>query len=409
MNRIKNYILLYLPSFIFLFIWGCCPDGSCNCPQQDVPPVVSRNSIKIPSIIPPDENGDFSVTVLADWEATATSSTTYIEIWCDELPFCPLWRSGSETINRGGTYTFFKNMYNLYSCFTIEHTYQVKAYVSGLGGLGLEPQSSFEWGAVPINEVLVSKARGMMTGCPNWYIPSMRYNQHNGITENTSGSVSWATVGLTNRTSPNEGYNETKAHFIQRLQNATIQNQLRWQDYLCGYYENDYTKGFPFPLLNDYEFHYFGPNSFLTCCSGFICYAYVYAAALEAGYSLPYNFTGGTVNGDPWTQLLRYDQIPVGQEQIGDVVLYKHDGTNFTHTGIITVINAPDRRFDKVISSYGYLEEFNWGVKEVNLWGFRSKRIDPTYGLFISELDGGFWPQQYDSWDLSDIIIIRLN
>jgi len=265
---------------------------------------------------------------------------------------------------------------------------------------------------------LVDQARKLLTGYPDFYIPPNWSNNNYSNIKSSDGSVSWSPTVLNNRTSPDNGTNETGDHYASKLNAATVTGQYLWTQYLCGCATGDYSKGFPFPSVTDPYWDYFC-NSDLSCTecsSGFVCYAFVYAAAVSTNsYNLPNDFT----SGDAFGTLQNYTHITQAERQEGDLVLYNYAGSGYQHVAIISLVNTDNYgiKHDKVISAFGYDEtiisdSFHYNAKETFLNDFRSHgsdQNDPNCGLFTSTNQQGHWDPAWDSWTVnSNLLIVRL-
>lgn len=406
--------LIYIFYSVILIYFLLTLNG-CSNPDLE-PPKTGKCFVNL-SVDPesvPLEGGSFTVSVNEDW---CGPSTTNIAVWIwmgDPVDSCFAYAYTFQNVSKNSPQVVSLNTSSFSPCNSSGQTYKIVVQgQTGTPDSDCDPgchdttaRVSLTWGTVAGGQLIVDKAREMLSGFPHFFEPSTQFNDWVDTNKNRTGCVSWSPTAHNLRTSYFDGANETKVHYRHKLDSATILNQINWHQYLCGYYYNDFSKGFAFPLSDDSTFESFGPESFVTCSSGFVCYAFVWAAAVEAGgYVLPFDFTGGSA-GDPFQKLLEYEH-PVNR-QVGDIVIYRtYAQSYYDHVAIIKQVNPSDMKYDRVISAYGFHEAFLWGAKETNLWDFHSTRANPP-GIFTSELDGGKWPDLRDHWTLNDVTIVRL-
>lgn len=395
------FLRVHYPLILFIVIVVNIVISIIGCDDKGViePPVTGQVFFEMyidPNILP-FEGGTFTINVYSDWFGGQPADIS-IEIWNNNNNDNCLAYLTSFSIYKNIPYTATINTSSFFaSCRDPNQIYSINAYAHGDTFI-----QYLTWGS---QSLIVTKAYDMLTGCPSFYEPPSWYNDWDTLLNNT-GSVAWTSQGLTNNLQ-----NETKESYICRLNIAKQNNPSNWLQYLCistiacNNYGSTYS-GIPFP----YNLPLWPPNYYnhysQNCQGGFVCYAFIYAAAKSANYQMPY--------GEPTSvgYFQQYQLIPANNRQIGDIILYDLDtipSNGYEHAGIITEVNSSNIRLDKVISSFGFSEHFQWGAKEVKLWDFHSTLTTPP-GIFtpVPPYGSGNWSTNYDKWNESNIKLYRL-
>jgi cell wall-associated NlpC family hydrolase len=222
---------------------------------------------------------------------------------------------------------------------------------------------------------IVREAGKFLYGCPSFFIPPYTGDPLADPTkQNISGAISWTPNPLIGAS-----YDvETKDKYISKLNKATIQNQVNWNQY-------QQITGSGFPGYEDANKNQH-PDQIYQ--SGFVCYSLVYSAITDAGL-------------DPWDEMfpgsagaLSYNLTEITQynnAMVGDIVLFdwNNDGTR-DHAGIIIekIGDGASIKDWKIISSLGVVEIFEGGVKETRLGVFGTT----NGGEFI------YWNTNWNNW-----------
>jgi len=338
------------------------------------------------------QGGQITFTMNATWTENTNTADAIFLVSRNNSSNCRAW-DWEDPITKGVNY-----IHNIYTsdfyvgCNTNGSEYTITVII----GQAPEGRVTFHWSeGISNNVAIVDKAREMLNGCPPFYEPPSLYNGGLSNILNNTGSVAWTSQGLTNN-----NQNETRLSYICRLNVAKQNNPTNWFGNLCTSTNNcnntsSNHSGFPFPYPFDTYYNYFDSN----CNGGFVCYAFIYAAAKAAGYSLTDLWP---INSD---QFLLFPEVSQINRQIGDIVVFDLDnqfsnGMRYDHSAIISVLNT-DIKKDKVISTFGIDQHFKFGGKEIELWGFHSTNAGGIFNPVI-------WPASYDVWGLGQIKIIRL-
>ncbi|MGE5436944.1 MAG: hypothetical protein ACM3O3_06925 [Syntrophothermus sp.] len=227
------------------------------------------------------------------------------------------------------------------------------------------------------NAKVAGKAGAYLYGCPDYYYPPVFNNT--GTTKSLHGAVSWNVsiyVG-------DPQFIDTKGTFINRLNKATDKEKTN------SY--NTYVKadGAGFPGYLDGTSQGFPERKYQT---GFVCYALLYRAITDAGFSMnvPLSVTD-VLNG-------RAELGPEETAYPGDIVAYDFDNDNvYDHVGILTEVKGVNKKDWKAISSIGIVEIFQYGAAETRV------------GVFGDSSVGGEFNVWNPSWNNYTIKIFRLN
>lgn len=191
--------------------------------------------------------------------------------------------------------------------------------------------------------------------CPKYFIPdSAAQTTIPPITSNT-GSVAWTPVGFVGE----QLQVDDKETYIKRLNNATITNQTSYSQY-----QNVSSAGYPGWVGEKY----WGPAPEYQ--AGYVCFALVYRAFIDAGYSVT---TGLTFNSDTFLNNNNFVRVQTNDIKVGDVIAYDWDNnSSYDHLGIITNTSYSTSSDYSVISSIGIVEFFRYGAKETRVGVFNT-------------------------------------
>lgn len=395
--------------YSILYFWLICALVFLGCDKKDNEPFIYDVTFTALDVDPATlgyQGGQITFTMNATWaETTATALNASFQVQRNNSNFCRAY-DWSDRITKGVNYIKNLNTSNFYTgCNQNGSDYTIVVYISQ------SPPGSvtFHWSeGISNNVAIVNKAREMKQGNPRFFEPPCVYNNYNLSIINISGSVGWTwSFAL-----------PTVSTYRSRLTNALTSNPSDWFGYDCS--GSNQNNGFPYPnpsVTTSQIYNHYG-NPF-NCNAGFPCFAFVYEAARQAGYTLPY----APQNAGHFMR--DYGTVPLSNRQVGDLVLYNIDRSNninqtyldfSDHAAIITEVNSSNLRQDRVISCFGYDEFFKFGIYECYLWDFHSN-INPhptgTRGIFRPDTQqGGYWDTNpetgWDNWVEANIRIVRI-
>lgn len=211
--------------------------------------------------------------------------------------------------------------------------------------------------------------------CPGFFIPPV-FGNLSGTMKNLTGAVAWTPSGLTG----NPPKVENKNGYIGRINKATRKDitQQNWNEYICT------TDDCGYPVYIDGGVDI--PT--LRWQAGFVCFALVYRAYIDAGY------TGWTSPPTSINNLLsKFEELTnLTVAGVGDVAAFDWDGNGvYDHVGIITKKdnNTSNIRNWTIVSSLGVVEIFEYGAKSTRL------------GVFGTTNGGEFtsWRADWENWE----------
>ncbi len=209
------------------------------------------------------------------------------------------------------------------------------------------------------NQKIVASAKNLAYECPDYFIPLNVFNPNNLI-KSTKGTVAWTPSSLVG-----SSYSiDSKDSYIRRLTNASIPNQTSYEEY-----KQIDDAGFPgrfwYDINNVYREY---PEKKYQ--AGFVCYGFVARAMKDAGITIE----NEPVNSIYYLlyQCTEITEINTDNVKPGDFVVYNIAGdAKWDHMAIITKVNSNDPENWEVISSYGIVEQFEYGVKKTKLGAFQ--------------------------------------